>query len=117
MNKNNNCHNNDNSHKYKSNKNSDCRSIRDYKEQLQKNKNNVNNCSDVVFHNTTMPFMTYDGTIGKCDCIKERTLSLSGSYWIEQVNIGNDTIVRWLQFINNPFVIQSEIAFIQKQQK
>lgn len=60
---------------------------------------------------TIIPFMTLQNdNIGQRDCIQQGTTELSGKYYIEQVTISEETIVRRLYFEQNPFVIQSEVA-------
>jgi hypothetical protein len=75
---------------------------------------NTNRKKTIVFHDETIPFMTYDGTIGKCHWIHYDKEHDPPSYWIEQVDMGHHKgmIVRRLYFASNPMIIQSEVAFI-----
>jgi hypothetical protein len=59
-------------------------------------------------HQLSIPFMALDG-IGSRNVLAEGETTMSGRYLIEEVKAGDRT-VRRLYFMNNPFVIQSEIA-------
>ena len=59
-------------------------------------------------NNLSIPFMALDG-IGARDVLAEGETAMSGRYLIEQVK-ATERIVRRLYFMNNPFVIQSEVA-------
>lgn len=57
---------------------------------------------------TDIPFLALDG-IGKRNVVAEGDTECSGSYVIEQVQVGSRN-VRRLYFLDNPFVIQSEVS-------
>ena len=59
---------------------------------------------------SVIPFMALDG-VGSRNVLAEGETLLSGTYLVEQVKV-DDTLVRRLYFMDNPFVIQSEVAMI-----
>ena len=61
---------------------------------------------------STIPFMALDG-VGSRNVLAEGETLLSGTYVVEQVKVDN-TLVRRLYFMENPFVIQSEVAMINE---
>jgi spermidine synthase len=60
---------------------------------------------------TNIPFLAMDG-IGQRNVIAEGESALSGRYLVEQVKAGGGLTVRRLYFMDNPFVIQSEVALL-----
>jgi hypothetical protein len=60
-------------------------------------------------NNSSIPFMASDG-IGSRNVCAEGETTLSGTYLVEQVKADEERIVRRLYFMENPFVIQSEVA-------
>lgn len=57
----------------------------------------------------SIPFMAIDG-IGCRNVLVEGETTMSGAYLVEQVKAEEERIVRRLYFMDNPFVIQSEVA-------
>lgn len=55
-----------------------------------------------------IPFMALDG-LGKRHVLVEGCTELSGKYIVEEVEL-EGRLMRRLYFLNNPFVIQSEVA-------
>jgi hypothetical protein len=61
--------------------------------------------------NLTIPFMALDG-IGSRNVLAEGATTLSGNYLVEQVK-ADSRMVRRLYFMDNPFVIQSEVGMLE----
>lgn len=64
--------------------------------------------------NLSISFMALGG-VGERNVLAEGETTLSGSYLVEQV-AADDKVVRRLYFMNNPYVIQSEVALLQGQE-
>jgi hypothetical protein len=62
-------------------------------------------------NNASIPFMAIDG-IGSRNVLTEGETTMSGAYLVEQVKAEEERIVRRLYFMDNPFVIQSEIGML-----
>ena len=60
--------------------------------------------------NLSIPFMALDG-IGSRNVLADGDTTLSGKYLVEQVK-ADSKLVRRLYFMDNPFVIQSEVAMM-----
>ncbi|KAI2513948.1 methyltransferase [Fragilaria crotonensis] len=60
--------------------------------------------------NLTIPFMALDG-IGSRNVMAEGATTMSGRYLVEQVK-ADSRMVRRLYFMDNPFVIQSEVGML-----
>lgn len=60
---------------------------------------------------SSIPFMALDG-IGSRNVLAEGETTMSGKYLVEQVKVG-DQVLRRLYFMENPFVIQSEVALLE----
>jgi hypothetical protein len=65
--------------------------------------------------NSSIPILKMDG-IGHRNILAQGETSLSGPYLIEQVKL-DDRVVRRLYFMDNPFVIQSEVVMLPQQQE
>jgi hypothetical protein len=61
--------------------------------------------------NPTIPFMAIDG-VGSRNIVAEGESALSGKYIIEQVKV-EGRMLRRLYFMDNPFLIQSEVAILE----
>ena len=60
--------------------------------------------------NLSIPFMALDG-IGSRNVLAEGATTMSGNFLVEEVK-ADTRILRRLYFMNNPFVIQSEVAML-----
>ena len=60
--------------------------------------------------NLTIPFMALDG-IGSRNVLAEGATTMSGNFLVEQVK-ADSRMVRRLYFMDNPFVIQSEVGML-----
>lgn len=67
--------------------------------------------SNRLSNSQEIPFMAMDG-IGKRNIIAEGESSMSGKYLVEQLEVEGQK-VRRLYFLDNPFVIQSEVVLAE----